>query len=472
MGGAAALGAGGTAPLAMAAPRPDRASGGVRFAGSSVGIGDPDYETRRESLVWQAIKPAGRPQRIYACASASDVAAVVAEARRQNRPVSVAAGGHSYVGNGLHDGALLVDLAAMDAVAIDAPARRAALGPAVRAFDLDARLSERGLAFPIAHNSTVGLGGYLLGGGMGWNAESYGNLACSTLRAVDVVLASGEQVRADESRHADLLWAARGGGPLFPAIVTRFHVDVFPRPQAIRETTLVYAADAAPAVVAWLEQARAQQDPKVDLTLIFAQGDPAQGAPPGLQGVISIVCFAQDQAEAERLHAPIIAGAPPAPLFREELAPRTIADLLLADKASMPVRHSVQTLWTNDPQAAALRIAEAMQGAPSAGTLGYINYRARATVPPGGAYSRIGQAFVYVDTIWEEAADDAANQAWADALIASLRPIDVGAYVNETEYRRHPARLRDCYSPESLERLLAVARAYDPDGRFVRPAIV
>ena len=54
------------------------------------------------------------------------------------------------------------------------PAEKALLG------ELNAALAERGLFFPVAHAYTVGMGGFLLQGGFGWNSRADG-LACQSV---------------------------------------------------------------------------------------------------------------------------------------------------------------------------------------------------------------------------------------------------------------------------------------------------
>lgn len=56
------------------------------------------------------------------------------------------------------------------------------------------------------------MGGFLLQGGMGWNARGWG-WAAERIMAIDVVTADGVPVRADETQNADLFWAARGSAP-------------------------------------------------------------------------------------------------------------------------------------------------------------------------------------------------------------------------------------------------------------------
>ena len=78
----------------------------------------------------------------------------------------------------------------------------------------------------------MALGGYLLQGGFGWNGRVHGP-ACMSVEAIDVVTAAGELVRADAEQHPDLFWAARGAGPGFFGVVTRFHLRLYQRPRYV-----------------------------------------------------------------------------------------------------------------------------------------------------------------------------------------------------------------------------------------------
>ncbi len=54
------------------------------------------------------------------------------------------------------------------------------------------------------------MGGLLLGGGIGWMVRKYG-LTIDHLRAVELVTADGEMVRASADENAELFWGLRGG---------------------------------------------------------------------------------------------------------------------------------------------------------------------------------------------------------------------------------------------------------------------
>ena len=103
-----------------------------------------------------------------------------------------------------HSGNIDFDYRAFDPVA-----RIAETGPVVTNRNLARALSEHGLAFPVGHCPTVPLSGYLLGGGFGWNAGTWG-IACFSVESVDVVMADGELIRANESENTEVFWAARG----------------------------------------------------------------------------------------------------------------------------------------------------------------------------------------------------------------------------------------------------------------------
>ena len=124
--------------------------------------------------------------------------------------------------------------------------------PAVKGgVELGPFLEERGRFFPGGHCPTVGIGGFLLQGGQGWNARGWG-WAAEYVVAIDVVTADGELVRASEDENADLFWAARGAGPGFFGVVTRFHLRTLPKPEHLGLTVQAFALADFDEVMTWL----------------------------------------------------------------------------------------------------------------------------------------------------------------------------------------------------------------------------
>jgi CheY-like chemotaxis protein len=74
--------------------------------------------------------------------------------------------------------------------------------------------------------SHTGDAGFTLGGGFGRVARRFG-LSLDNVRAVEVVTANGELVRASADENPDLFWGVRGGGGNF-GVVTRFEFRLHP----------------------------------------------------------------------------------------------------------------------------------------------------------------------------------------------------------------------------------------------------
>ncbi|KZL80828.1 fad-dependent monooxygenase [Colletotrichum incanum] len=85
--------------------------------------------------------------------------------------------------------------------------------------------------------STVGLGGFIGGGGHGPLSSQYGLAADQVLQAT-IVTPNGDVLVVNEAQNQDLLWAIRGGGPGSYGVVTEYVLRTHPIPQNVVQTTL------------------------------------------------------------------------------------------------------------------------------------------------------------------------------------------------------------------------------------------
>ncbi|KAG6353411.1 hypothetical protein INS49_005592 [Diaporthe citri] len=102
----------------------------------------------------------------------------------------------------------------------------ASIGPGQVWRDVYHWLAQYGLAVNGGRYPTVGVGGYLVGGGISCFSSTHG-WGCDTVIAYEVVLADGSIVEATaDGEYADLFWALRGGHNNF-GTVTRFDLETF-----------------------------------------------------------------------------------------------------------------------------------------------------------------------------------------------------------------------------------------------------
>src|SRR5215471_6798098 len=108
---------------------------GATFEGDLIGPSDAGYDAAR--AVYNAMIDR-RPAVIARCSSPNDVAAAIGFATRHDLLLAVRGGGHNGGGLGVCDDGMVVDLARLNAVEVDAGARTARAGGGCTLGMLDA----------------------------------------------------------------------------------------------------------------------------------------------------------------------------------------------------------------------------------------------------------------------------------------------------------------------------------------------
>jgi FAD/FMN-containing dehydrogenase len=371
----------------------------------------------------------------------------------------------------------LIDLGRLNQVAIDRQARTAAIQPAVTGRALNRQLATHGLAFPVGHCPTVPLSGFLLNGGLGWNFNGW-RPACFSVEAANVVTADGNLVVANQEQHADLLWAIRGAGPGFFAVVTQYRLTLYPVPRAITTSTYYYPLQRIAEVGAWAASIARQLPREVELTMFCAPAPPvlAERCTPsnGYVGILSATAFVDTDREAAAALG-LLESCPVSPecLAKEVNQPTPLDALLDMGGMLWPERHRYRadTLWSDSPSAQQLAtVREYFLRAPSSKSLAVCVFatgvEGRAAVLPDAAFSMTAGTLLLCYAIWERPEDDGANAAWHRETIAALDPLAVGHYVGESDIVAEPARAERSFAPANWQRLQALRRQYDPDGLF------
>jgi FAD/FMN-containing dehydrogenase len=437
-------------------------------AATIVSRGDAGYEEARTGAIWNGRKPDRFPDAIALAREASDVVEAVRLARERGWRVGVRSGGHSWSGNAIRDGGLLLDLSGLDSFEIDVEQRTAWVGPGVRGADLQEALNERGLYFPTGTCRSVAVAGYVLGGGASFTGKKDGP-AAHALRAIEVVTADGELVHADDDSHPDLMWAARGGGPSFFAAVTRLQLDLRPLPGAMYTALYVYPAEVIDDFLAWSVELLHTTPPEIaEMWMAIASWLPHY------DGTILVqfpIVFASDEQEALRLLEPFerspllehaVAHQPPHPwTFPEGYA-------LLDQLYVKGNRYRSDALWM-DPRSEGLQevVKDLIVTLPNRWS--HVLWApAAAAEHANAAYSMHSEISVHAYGVCQEPADDATVIDFVDDAMRKLLPHSVGGgKVNDCDLT---AFRKAFLSAPNAARLEELRGTYDRDGLF-HPAL-
>jgi FAD/FMN-containing dehydrogenase len=432
-----------------------------QFTGEFVRSGDPGFDDAAIGRVFNHRRPGRRPVAVLSAVDASDVAAGVRLAREEGWQVAVRSGGHSWPAWSLRENALLIDLARFTSMSYDEATGIATVGPAVRGgVDLDPFLAERGRFFAGGHCPTVGLGGFLLQGGMGWNCRGWG-WAAESIESMDVVTASGELVRCSETEHADLFWAARGSGPGFFGVVTSFRLRTRPRFRELTQTTYVYPAALAEEVLAWLHTARHDVPPSVELVAV---GLTAPGLDvPAL--VVDAVSFDGGPESLKALESCPVAGKA---LATKIALPCSIADLRTEQIRANPEGHryfvdNAYLVGETGSLIPALAPAFSDLPKPKSFSLWFDLAHLPGRPLPDMAQSLQTDLYFASYVVCSSAADDARCRAWVDDTMARIEPFSPGCYLGDSDFTVRPAPFM---SDSAWDRFRRIRADRDPDGLF------
>ena len=105
--------------------------------------------------------------------SIPDVVAAVKLAKTHDKRISIRSGGHSWAAWSVRHDAVLIDLVGLNGmgIAYDDETGVGSVPPATTGRELNDFLAGHGRMFAGGHCPDVGMGGFLLQGGMGWNAK-------------------------------------------------------------------------------------------------------------------------------------------------------------------------------------------------------------------------------------------------------------------------------------------------------------
>ena len=250
---------------------------------------------------------AHHPDVVVGATSVQDVVEAVRYAREHGLHVAALATGHG--GPPVRSG-VLVGTRRLAGVEVDEATGVATIGAGARWGDVVAAAAPSGLA-PIAGSSaTVGVVGFLLGGGLGPFARSHG-FSSDHLVSVTVVTGAGDVVEASEDEHPDLFWALRGG-KWGLGIVTGLRLRLARMPELYAGSLFFDREHVEPVLRGWLAWT-AGADASTTTSAVVVRFPPLDVVPPPLRGRTALGLRLARPGDAEtgaQVAAPLRALAP------------------------------------------------------------------------------------------------------------------------------------------------------------------
>ena len=443
------------------------------FDGRLLFPADLGWDDARVGRVFNGRRPDRQPDAVLIAASVADVQRGVLLARERGWTIAVRSGGHSWAAWSVRDGGLLIDLAALRSIEYDPATEIVSAGPAVRGGDeLSPFLEARGRFFNGGHCPSVGIGGFLLQGGQGWNQRGWG-WAAESVVAVDVVTAEGELVTADAETNSDLYWAARGAGPTFPGVVVRFHIRTRPAFGFLGHTVQAYELDDFAEILTWLYETHHRVSTDVEIVLISTPAELPSGEVKRVL-LVTAVAFTRDRADADAALAPFReCPALGRAIFEQDCAESTLDEQRAQQTLQNPehAQYITDNAWIdgeNTPEG----IAAMVEGirplfTENPTTSGFAIWMSNAPMRrlPDMAFSLQTEAYVAAYTVYSDPADYGRNRDWIDRVFARAQTVTAGQYLGDSDMTNRQLRFM---STENWERLRAVMEVRDPEGRFHR----
>ncbi|KAK0101289.1 hypothetical protein ONS95_006466 [Cadophora gregata] len=389
------------------------------------------YEKARVGRVFNARRPNRYPRAVVEATHPAHVHEAVQLANKLGCRVSVRSGGHSWAAWSVRDDAILIDLGNMKYLEVNKEKMIVAASPSTTGMMLNDKLVPEGLLFCGGHCPDVGIGGFLLQGGMGWNCKNWG-WACEQIAGIDVVTAAGESLHCNETENSDLFWCARGAGPGFPAIVTRFYLKISP------------TSDDGNEIVA------------VGLT------------PPGLDQpciMANTVTFQSTHEAALVALEPINSTRPPGALVEIISEPTSIKEQYADQAAANPSNHRYCAenayLANNSNATAVLEKAFTTLPHKKSFALWFSMAPGSRRVLPDMALSMQSDHYFALYTIWEKPEDDVRCRNWVHDIMKDVALSSVGAYLGDSDFQQRKTKF---WKDENAEKLMKLRKKWDPKG--------
>jgi FAD/FMN-containing dehydrogenase len=454
--------------LALATAVPELAA---TFGGQLLRPADTGYNDARRVHNGLVDK---RPALIGRCRGVADVVDLINIAREHGLELAVRGGGHNVAGRATTDGGMMIDLTLMKGIHVDPVARSARAQGGVTWGELNRETQLHGLAVTGGVVSTTGIAGLTLGGGLGWLMGKFG-LALDNLRAVEVVTANGEVLRASRDQEPDLFWAVQGGGGNF-GVATSLEYQLHPVGPVVTGGPIVHPIDGARALLEFYRDRT--KDLSDEHTLFATLTHAPDGSGTEVAALVTCHCGSSEDAEKamrplKQFGSPILDAVGPMPYCQ-------LNSMLDANYPKGALNYWKSNFLAELSPAAISTMVDCFSRCPSAmGQLLLEHIHGAATrigvADTAFPHRREGYNFLVLAQ-WMQPADTRRCIAWARETYERMQPFFApGRYVNYLDDDETGDPIAAAYG-SNYRRLQRVKATYDPRNLFrmnqnIRPLV-
>jgi len=447
-----------------------------------VGRQDSDWAAWHRGFAAHADYSKNEPHAIVVCKCTGDVRKGLAWARRHGLSVRPRGGRHNYEGHSscVKDGCI-IDVRGLRKFRVDARLNRARLGAGLSMLELTEGLNRYGYSIPYATGASVGLAGFLLGGGFGINSRLWG-LGSDHVLGFELIAANGDALWVDPKNDPALYFACLGSGGGNFGIVTEFEV----RLQKSKSVGVVQAdwqwEQFEMVVDAWQRKAPNSDWRLTNFMTLSAErtislqgqltGDnPSQGDIASIMEDIFSDCpptnletTVVSSTDASRMFLRV---SPEAPLGWHNLVNSQLfksTSAFVTTPLSMDALSLLREKIEAHPRLAAPAIERSMVQLLCGG--GKVHEEPEY---PTATSNRCAQFILQYNGYWSADEDREAVRGWVNEMRSSLLPWTSGAYINYVDDEIPEANRAEVYFGDDTPRLRTLKDRYDPDRVFSFP---
>ncbi|KAN0040541.1 hypothetical protein ACTA71_008878 [Dictyostelium dimigraforme] len=121
---------------------------------------------------------------------------------------------------------VILDIGLLKSISVNQQNQTVTVGGGCTLHDIDEETSKYGLATPLGQISSVGIGGFSTGGGLGHLTKFHG-LSCDNLLECKIITSDGKSIISNKDTNSDLFWAIKGAGG-FVGVIISFTFKCYP----------------------------------------------------------------------------------------------------------------------------------------------------------------------------------------------------------------------------------------------------